>query len=190
MLSTKNIRFEAICKGNGPAIPVNYGSASTPFGAATVFWDEEYALWGVQFGNQDQAIQMAQSQWGLLPKGTADPIKASHFTDIILGESSSSNRKDGITLRCKGTPFQISVWKALIDVPFAETWTYQQLARYVGNEKAVRAVGTAVGKNPFAIVIPCHRIVRYDSIGNYNSGSDRKQQIIEWEKEKQVNTHQ
>lgn len=176
MRLTRNILFQTETKG-GPAIPVSYGSGLTPFGEATLFWDEGNSLCGMQFGDPVNAIEIAEQKWGLLPRGDADSVKACRFLDVVLGDSVGD-----ITLRFKGTPFQISVWKALLEVPFAETRTYQELARQVGNERAVRAVGTAVSKNPLAIVIPCHRIVRFDATGNYSGGKERKQQIIDWEK--------
>lgn len=178
MILKENITLQTEAKG-GPAISVHYGTSLTPFGQATLFWDEENALCGVQFGDHAKAIPIAQQEWGLQPIGNADPVKASRFIELVLGDSLG----DTITLRFKGTPFQISIWKALIKVPFAETWTYQELARHVGNEKAVRAVGTAVSKNPLPLVIPCHRIVRFDGFGNYSGGKERKLQIIEWEKQ-------
>ncbi len=71
----------------------------------------------------------------------------------------------------KGTPFQISVWKALKTIPCGETRTYLEIAQQIGRPKAVRAVANAIGKNPYAPEIPCHRVVRTDgSLGGY-SGS-------------------
>jgi O-6-methylguanine DNA methyltransferase len=178
MLLKENIRFQTEIRG-GSAVPVQYGSCATPFGETTLFWDRQHALCGLYQGDPHQAIEMAHNEWGLVPQGKSDPATASQIFNAILSDSAH----EAITLRMKGTPFQISVWKALMDVPFADTWTYQQLARHVGNEKAARAVGTAVGKNPLPIVIPCHRIVRGDgSIGNYNGGIERKQKILDWEK--------
>lgn len=174
----ENITFQTESRG-GPAISVSYGSSQTPFGEATLFWDTQHALCGLYQGNPAQAIQIAEQEWGLQPEGSADPATASRIMEAALGGSNS----DTITFRLKGSPFQISVWKALMDVPCAETWTYQELARHLGNEKAVRAVGTALGKNPLPIVIPCHRIVRFDGIGNYNGGQERKQQILDWERQ-------
>ncbi len=67
------------------------------------------------------------------------------------------------------TPFQKKVWTALCKIPKGETVTYSQLARKIGNPKAVRAVGNAVGKNPFAPAVPCHRVVRSDgTLGGYS----------------------
>ena len=69
----------------------------------------------------------------------------------------------------KGTPFQISVWEALKAIPRGETRTYLEVAQQIGRPKAVRAVANAIGKNPYAPEIPCHRVVRTDgSLGGYS----------------------
>ena len=69
----------------------------------------------------------------------------------------------------KGTPFKISVWEALKTIPRGETRTYLQIAQQIGKPKAVRAVANAIGKNPYAPEIPCHRVVRTDgSLGGYS----------------------
>ncbi|MEC7484544.1 MAG: MGMT family protein [Candidatus Thermoplasmatota archaeon] len=71
----------------------------------------------------------------------------------------------------KGTPFQISVWEALKTIPHSETRTYREIAQQIGRPNSVRAVANAIGKNPYAPEIPCHRVVRTDgSLGGY-SGS-------------------
>ena len=69
----------------------------------------------------------------------------------------------------KGTPFQIMVWEALKTIPRGETRTYTEIAQQIGRPKAVRAVANAIGKNPYAPEIPCHRVVRTDgSLGGYS----------------------
>lgn len=89
---------------------------------------------------------------------------------------------DDLPVDVAGTPFQEAVWKALRTVGAGETITYGDLARHVGNPKAVRAVGTAVGSNPVGVVLPCHRIVPASGgIGNYGGGVDRKRWLLEHE---------
>ena len=87
-----------------------------------------------------------------------------------------------IKLHLKGTPFQIKVWEMLLKVPMGDLTTYSELAGAVDHPRAVRAVGTAVGHNPVAFLIPCHRVIRSDGqIGEYHWGSTRKNAIIGWE---------
>ncbi len=83
----------------------------------------------------------------------------------------------------RGTPFQHQVWQMLLTIPFGETRSYQWLAEAVGRPAAARAVGRAVGKNPLALVVPCHRIVAADgSIGGYSCGITIKQWLLRHEK--------
>jgi methylated-DNA-[protein]-cysteine S-methyltransferase len=78
-----------------------------------------------------------------------------------------------------GTPFQISVWKALRKIPYGKTWTYGQLAEKIGAPTAVRAVAAAVGRNPLSLIIPCHRVIGRDgSLTGYAGGLDRKQWLL------------
>jgi len=81
-----------------------------------------------------------------------------------------------------GTEFQRSVWAALQTIPYGETWSYAQLAEKVGNPSAVRAVGMANGRNPIALVIPCHRVIGSDgSLTGYGGGLERKRFLLDLE---------
>jgi AraC family transcriptional regulator of adaptative response/methylated-DNA-[protein]-cysteine methyltransferase len=87
-----------------------------------------------------------------------------------------------IKLHLKGTPFQMKVWEALLKVPAGRLATYSSVAASVGSPKASRAVGTAVGDNPVAYLIPCHRVIRATGVlGGYHWGATRKAAIIGWE---------
>ncbi|MFZ9036098.1 MAG: methylated-DNA--[protein]-cysteine S-methyltransferase [Francisellaceae bacterium] len=88
-----------------------------------------------------------------------------------------------LPIKLTGTSFQESVWQGLLKIPFAETWSYQKLAKYVGNPKAVRAVGSANGKNPLSIIVPCHRVVRANGeTGGYIGGVDVKEKLLRLER--------
>ena len=84
-----------------------------------------------------------------------------------------------------GTDLQRQVWKALLQVHKGKTTSYTQIAQTVGRPKAVRAVASAIGKNPVSWIIPCHRILHKDgSLSGYRWDAKRKQQLLEWEKNK------
>ncbi|HEX4149869.1 MAG TPA: methylated-DNA--[protein]-cysteine S-methyltransferase [Pirellulales bacterium] len=77
-----------------------------------------------------------------------------------LGEYLAGRRQVfSVKLACRGTPFQMKVWQALVKIPFGQTRTYGQLARQLGNPAASRAVGAAIGRNPISIICPCHRVI-------------------------------
>lgn len=87
-----------------------------------------------------------------------------------------------INLKATGTPFHESVWRALCMIPYADTAAYADIARKIKSPNAVRAVGTAIGRNPICIIIPCHRIISSDgSMGGYSGGLWRKKWLLEHE---------
>ena len=95
------------------------------------------------------------------------------------------SKLDKIKLHLKGTDFQLKVWETLLKVPSGGLTTYGDLAAKAGYEGAYRAVGTAVGKNPVAFLIPCHRVIKSTGeLGNYHWGEDRKNLIVGWEASK------
>ena len=94
---------------------------------------------------------------------------------------------DRIKLHLKGTPFQIKIWQALLQIPAGALTSYLRIARQIGDLKASRAVGTAIGSNPIAYLIPCHRVITSaGQLGGYHWGIDRKSAIIGWEAARQV----
>ncbi len=91
-------------------------------------------------------------------------------------------REFAIPLRMPGTPFQRLVWEGLQAIPYGSTVSYAELARRIGRPGASRAVGSANGRNPIAIVVPCHRVIAADgTLGGYGGGLDRKEWLLELE---------
>lgn len=87
-----------------------------------------------------------------------------------------------IPIHLKGTNFQLQVWNALLRIPTGSVSTYDGVAREIGSPTAHRAVGTAIGRNPVALLIPCHRVIRKNGdIGDYHWGATRKRAILAWE---------
>jgi methylated-DNA-[protein]-cysteine S-methyltransferase len=94
-----------------------------------------------------------------------------------------------LALDCNGTHFQQEIWRQIALIPFGQTITYTELAQRAGATRAIRAAGTATGKNPFSIVIPCHRVVGKDgSLGGYAGGVDRKSRLLELEHPRDLRT--
>jgi AraC family transcriptional regulator, regulatory protein of adaptative response / methylated-DNA-[protein]-cysteine methyltransferase len=95
----------------------------------------------------------------------------------------ASTNWNNLSFHLMGTKFQLEVWDALLQIPFASTITYGSIAQKIGKPKAFRAVGTAVGHNPIFILIPCHRVLpATGKIGDYLWGSALKETILKWEK--------
>lgn len=90
---------------------------------------------------------------------------------------------DEIPIEADGTDFQRAVWDAIREIPAGRTASYQEIARSVGRPAAVRAVGTATGRNPVSIVVPCHRVIRSDgTLGGYGGGLHRKEWFLDHER--------
>jgi methylated-DNA-[protein]-cysteine S-methyltransferase len=87
-----------------------------------------------------------------------------------------------VELDLAGTPFQVEVWHALLDIPFGETISYGELARRIGRPAAVRAVGSANGRNPVSIIVPCHRVIGSNgTLTGYGWGTDNKRWLLDHE---------
>ena len=108
-------------------------------------------------------------------------------TDLIQQNAMKFFRADWkdlqkIKLHLKGTPFQLKVWQSLLKIPLGNVSTYTAIANSIQNPGAMRAVGTAIGSNPVAFLIPCHRVIKSSGIvGEYHWGSNRKTAILGWE---------
>lgn len=112
-------------------------------------------------------------------------VEALKAYTIELKEYLEGARTDfSLPVDVKGTPFQESVWAALSEIPYGETYTYSNIAEKIGKPAAVRAVGTAIGANPVLITVPCHRVIgKNGAITGYRGGIAMKQHLLELEKE-------
>ncbi len=117
-----------------------------------------------------------------------DTTRSSHplllRLETELSEYFAGARRDfTLPLDPQGTPFQKQVWKTLLTIPYGETISYAQEAKIFGNPKAVRALASANGRNPIAILIPCHRVIASGGgLGGYSGGIDKKEFLLELEK--------
>ncbi len=113
-----------------------------------------------------------------------------HERALSIFKNDWTNLK-GVKLHLKGTEFQLKVWQALLKIPFADLYTYSQIAHHINSPKASRAVGTAIGSNPIAYLIPCHRVIQSTGlIGGYMWGSNRKKAIIAWEQSNKLHNQE
>ncbi len=112
-------------------------------------------------------------------KGSASRSFIKELEEYFSGEDKGFSQKIELL---KGTDFEKKIWSSLKDIPFGETRTYKWIAEKVGNPSATRAVGRALSKNPFPIVLPCHRIIESDgSIGGYSPGVNIKRRLLDME---------
>jgi len=163
----------------GEGIQLDYGFGETLFGKALVAWTAR----GVNFLGfcQEQgpahALSALRHQWSNA-SFAEDAEGAQCWLDTIFCES----RDKPIPLWLRGSSFQLKVWEALLNIPEGTHATYGQMASLVGHPGAARAVGTAIGSNPLAYIIPCHRVIRQiGETGGYRWGETTKKAIIGYE---------
>jgi len=128
-----------------------------------------------------KALISLQQQW---PQARLkrDPVAANRLALRIFVRPTKEKARPVLRALVKGTSFQVKVWRALLEVPHGTLTTYGRLAKLVGRPHAARAVGTAVGQNALAFLVPCHRVIRHTgAFGHYRWGSLRKRVMIAWE---------
>jgi methylated-DNA-[protein]-cysteine S-methyltransferase len=145
-------------------------SLKTPMGPFSIAVDEQGRLHAANFDDRPLGLN------GLIkaknPGGVTRALEA-----YLEGELAAIDALE-VAFE-KGTEFQLTVWRALREVPSGQTWSYGQLARHIGRPSAVRAVGLANGANPVAIVVPCHRVIGADgSLTGYGGGLPRKKWLL------------
>ena len=150
-----------------------YDLLPTPQGALLLI-SRDGTLVGVHFDGARYAPAIG-AEWRHVPR---DPLLAAARRE--LGEYFAGTRRAfDLPLASAGTPFQRAVWQAIAAVPYGETISYRELAQRVGRPAAVRAAGAATGRNPWSIVVPCHRIVGADgTLTGYAGGLDRKRALL------------
>jgi AraC family transcriptional regulator, regulatory protein of adaptative response / methylated-DNA-[protein]-cysteine methyltransferase len=167
-------------KKRGAGIRIEYGFHLTPFGVCLIGVTERGICW-LSFLSPEEdpmfAIEEMKNHWHN-SVFHEDPELTKTFVDRVF--SSTPDKK--LHLFVKGTNFQVKVWEALLRIQTGEVTTYQRVAQTIENPKAVQAVGSAVGANHIAYLIPCHRVIRKDGVlGEYRWSSTRKKSIIGWE---------
>jgi len=167
-------------RNGGAMLHINYSFADTPFGKVIV---ASTAKGICHMAFVDECEEKALEQLKIsFPNAVFNQLVDRIQQNALFIFTQDWSRLDEIKLHLKGTDFQIKVWETLLKVPPGGLITYASLARKAGSENAYRAVGTAVGSNPVAFLIPCHRVIKSTGeIGQYHWGSTRKNAIIGWE---------
>jgi len=167
-------------KNGGQALSINYSFAETPFGQVMVASTDKGIchLAFVDEGEEEALGSLKQ----LFPNAAYTQCPDRKQEDALSVFNRDWSKPDEIKLHLKGTSFQLKVWETLLKIPAGGLTTYADLATKSGHEGACRAVGTAIGRNPVAFLIPCHRVIKATGdIGNYHWGEVRKNVIIGWE---------
>jgi len=175
------VKWEAMSPGDfaraGEGLTINYGWFDSAFVPALSMGTDR-GICGLAFSAEfgpDIAMSDLRSRW---PKATyvENPDAIAAWTKSALGLSGDTK------LHMIGAPFQLQVWEALLRIPSGHVTTYSEIALSIGRPKAVRAVGTAVGRNPVSLLIPCHRALRKSgALGGYHWGLPIKRTLLAWE---------
>jgi len=165
-------------KALGREMTIRWGVRPTPFGEAAVLTTAR-GICGLAFvdDDRDAALDELRANWRL-----AHFVEDTEAAAKAVAAAFGPRGAEPMRLLLKGTPFQLKVWEALLKVPMGETVAYDQVATAIGRPGAARAVGTAVGDNRLAFLIPCHRALRKTgAIAGYRWGTERKRAMLAWE---------
>jgi AraC family transcriptional regulator, regulatory protein of adaptative response / methylated-DNA-[protein]-cysteine methyltransferase len=168
-------------KLRGTGLRIEYGFHATPFGLCLIGVTERGICW-MSFLANDHDPRVALEEMKLCWHNSLfheDLILTKTFIDQVFNPVPNQKK---LHLLVKGTNFQVKVWDALLRIPMGGVTTYQSIAQSIQNPNALQAVGSAVGSNHIAYLIPCHRVIRKDGLlGEYRWDSARKKSIIGWE---------
>jgi len=166
-------------KNGGEALTINYDFEESPFGEVIIASTPKGICHLAFVDTREEALtelgyRFPNAQY----RHASDPIQK----NVLSVFSQDWSRLSDIKLHVKGTPFQLKVWEALLRVPPGRLASYSSLSGKIGHSGASRAVGSAVGSNPIAYLIPCHRVIlSTGETGQYHWGSTRKTALIGWE---------
>ena len=166
-------------KNGGAGLCINYSYAGSPFGNLIVASTSKGICYMAFADDEHQGLNGLKQHFpGACYKQMHDLIQQK----ALYIFTNDWSKPDQLKLHLKGTAFQLKVWETLLKIPVGRLSTYKAIAEKIDNPKAMRAVGTAIGQNPVAFIIPCHRVIQSTgTFGNYHWGPQRKTAIIGWE---------
>ena len=166
-------------RNGGECLVIQYHFAQSPFGMILIASTQKGIC---SLGFADHKMNAMKELRARFPRATFKEASDRLQQQALSFFTHDGSQPHKITLHLKGTAFQIHVWKALLKIPMGQLSTYKEIAMRIGHPNAYRAVGTAIGSNPVAFLIPCHRVVQSSgTYGNYHWGKERKTAMIAWE---------
>lgn len=180
------VRVHAMTPGevarSGAGLDIRYGVHESPFGPCLIAQTAR-GVCALRFlGDEGADATLAELREEWTGATFSEDRAATVATRDRIFAPDAQRNGEGLSVLVKGTNFQVRVWEALLRVPPGRVTTYGQVADWIGNPRAVRAVGSAVGGNPVAYLIPCHRVIRKSgAVGGYRYGSARKRAMLAWE---------
>jgi len=180
------VTMEAVTPGeykqHGLGLTINYGFHPSPFGECLLALTGR-GICGMAFvshNNRQDPLNDLRRRW-MNAEIHENPDQTSPWVERIF-PAEEETESEPVRLYLNGTNFQIKVWEALLRIPYGNLVTYQEIATYLGEPNASRAVGHAIASNPISFIIPCHRVIRKMGVfGGYRWGTARKKAILGWE---------
>ncbi len=166
-------------KNGAKNLSINYSFAESPFGKVLIASTPKGICYMAFVEESEKAYADLRNHF---PNANFQQIVDVNQQNALFIFTKDWTKIDQIKLHLKGSEFQLKVWKALLEIPKGDLSTYGTIAKKIDKPKASRAVGTAIGRNPIAYLIPCHRVIRSTGeFGNYMWGATRKSAILGWE---------
>lgn len=166
-------------RDGGKALQIHYSFAESPFGHILVASTGKGICYLAFHATEEEGLAVLQKKF---PNAQVDQMLDMLQQEALFIFQKDWSRLSEIKLHLKGTAFQLKVWEALLRIPLGGLATYGQVAAFINQPGASRAVGSAVGDNPVAFLIPCHRVIQSTGVfGHYHWGAERKAAIIGWE---------
>ncbi|WP_190810706.1 methylated-DNA--[protein]-cysteine S-methyltransferase [Flagellimonas sp. S3867] len=166
-------------KNGGENLNINYSYAQSPFGLVVIASTEKGLCYVAFTNDEEKGLYELKTQF---PEATYHQRVDQTQVNALMVFANDWSQISEIKLHLKGTDFQLKVWESLLKIPKGQLSTYGKIAKMIERPKASRAVGTAIGSNPVAYLIPCHRVIQSSgNFGGYRWDSNRKTAIIGWE---------
>lgn len=181
------VQLEAVTPGEyknrGMEVQIEYGVHPTPLGPMFV----AVTLRGVcraafmDFNSMEELLDDLHNDWPL--SSIKESLASTRHVIDAFFSSETASRQGPLSLHVTGTNFQIAVWRALLKIPPGAVASYAEVAKSLGAPRSARAVGNAIGANPVALLIPCHRVIQQSgALGGYRWGPTKKLMVQTWEK--------
>lgn len=181
------VQLEAVTPGEyknrGKQVLIEYGVHPTPLGSMFVAVTQRGVCRAefMDFNTMEELLNGLQNAWPFSSIRENVP-STRHVIDAFFG-SDKASKHGPLSLHVAGTNFQIAVWRALLKIPPGAVASYAQVAKALGAPRSARAVGNAIGANPVALLIPCHRVIQQSgALGSYRWGPTKKLMVQTWER--------
>ncbi|MBU2887862.1 methylated-DNA--[protein]-cysteine S-methyltransferase [Gilvimarinus agarilyticus] len=163
----------------GAELTIHYQFFDTLFGEMMAASTHRGVCFAQYFAKRSTALTALNA---FFPQATVVASSSQHLVALQQYLQNQLLPESKVKLHLIATPFQLNVWQALLKIPLGQLATYSDIAEMIGQPKSARAVGSAIGKNPLALIIPCHRVIKANGdLGQYRWGKARKAAIINWE---------